>query len=187
VAYAGNIWHKGNWESLRNLASALDAIGGKLLIFGPTKPEDATRNGLDRPNVTVRGFVPNLIESLRTEAQAVFVAMTFDASERRNMEVCFPSKMTEYTAAGLPVLIHGPDYSSAVRWARENTDAAEVVVEQTQPAIEVALRRLLNPERRVLLAKRAIEIGRHCFSFENGVSTLHAALRAGHGHPIGRF
>jgi len=187
VAYAGNLWHKGNWESLRNLASALETLGGKLLIFGPTKPADAERNGLARPNVIVRGFVPNLIESLRAEAQVVFVAMTFDASERRNMEVCFPSKMTEYTAAGLPVLIHGPEYSSAIRWARENTGAAEIVLEQSQPAIESALRRLIDPERRVTLARHAIEIGRHCFSFENGVSTLHAALRAGHGRPIARF
>ncbi|MFT3781732.1 MAG: glycosyltransferase [Nibricoccus sp.] len=187
VAYAGNLWHKSNWESLRNLASALETVGGRLLIFGPTKPDDAASNGLQRANVSVRGFVPNLIETLREEAQVVFVAMAFDANERRNMEICFPSKMTEYTAAGLPVLIHGPAYSSAVRWAQAHTDAAEVVLEQNQSAVETSLRRLLDPAFRVRLAQRALELGRDCFSFETGIATLHSTLTAAQGQRIGRF
>ena len=184
VAYAGNLWHKGNWESLRNLAAALETIGGQLLIFGPTTADDARRHGLNQANVKVHGFVPDLIQSLRDEAHVVFVAMTFEESERRNMEVCFPSKMTEYTAAGLPVLIQGPEYSSAVRWARENQDAAEIVIQQGREPLERSLQRLLNPEWRGKLGRRALELGNQCFSFENGTRILRSTLIASHGRPI---
>ena len=43
--------------------------------------------------------------------------------------VSFPSKLADYTATGVPLLVMGAVYSSAVRWAREFDGAAAVVVE----------------------------------------------------------
>ncbi len=94
------------------------------------------------------------------------------------MEVCFPSKMTEYTAAGLPVLIQGPETSSAIRWAAEYKDAAECVTEQSAAALEKGLRALMAPERRTRLALRALEVGDACFSFEKGIDVLRRGLSA---------
>ncbi|HET7538014.1 MAG TPA: glycosyltransferase, partial [Candidatus Didemnitutus sp.] len=180
IAYAGNIWHRGNWKSLRHLTEALKSLGGRLFIFGPTTPADVVRNELAQSQVTVRGFAPDLIRALRDEADVVFVQMTFDPSEKRNMEICFPSKLAEYSAAGLPVLIHGPEYSSAVQWAREHPDAAEVVTQEGSDALRVAVERLQDPKRREILARRILELGNHYFSFDEGTKIFQTAVQSGH-------
>jgi hypothetical protein len=177
VAFAGNLWHQGNWQSLRILADALATIGGRLLIFGPTTPVDTARNGLTQSNVVVRGFVPDLIQSLRSEADVVFVPMTFQASEKRNMEICFPSKLVEYSATGLPLLIQGPEYGSAIRWSREHKDAAELVTAEDVAAFLPSLQRLQDTARRLQLGRRSLELGWQCFAFENGVRIFRESLR----------
>lgn len=176
VAFAGNLWHRGNWISLRNLVGALARVGGRLVVFGPTKPEDLARHNLLESNVSVRGFVPDLIQSLRDEADVVFVPMTFDDSERRNMEISFPSKMTEYTATGLALLIEGPAYSSAVRLAQAHPGSAEVVLEQSQEALANAITRLLDPDHREQLGQRASQLGDKFLSFTAGARTFHEAI-----------
>ena len=58
-------------------------------------------------------------------------------SDRINMEMAFPSKLADCTATGLPLLIYGPAYCSAVTWARENPGVAEVV--ETEGALSDAI------------------------------------------------
>jgi hypothetical protein len=177
-AYGGNVFHKGYWESLRDLASAIESSGGRLLIFGPTIEQIRAEN-LDRPNVIAGGFVFNMIEAIREQADVLFLPMTFEAREQSNMEVSFPSKLAEYTAAGLPLLIYGPAYCSAVRWAQENNDSAEVVSQQGTAGLERAIEKLSDPVHRDKLAVRAIELGARFFSFESALDIFLAAIRSG--------
>lgn len=178
VAYGGNVFHQGYWEALRHLASALESIGGQLLIFGPDKAE-VMRNGLDRPNVVAHGFVYDMIEQIRARAQVLFLPMTFEAREKLNMQINFPSKLAEYSATGLPLLIHGPEYCSAVRWARENPESAEVVVQEGREGLEKALKTLSEPDRRERLARRALELGNQFFSFEAAMGIFLSAIQPG--------
>ena len=55
------------------------------------------------------------------------------------MKISFPSKLTDYTATGLPLLIHAPAYSSAVRWARAEHDVAEIVDEPGEAPLRAAI------------------------------------------------
>jgi len=166
VAFGGNAWHRGNWQSLRDLAAALDAIGGKLLLFGP-KSADVARNGLEKTNVVVKGFSRQLITDLRAEAHVVFVPMTFEEKERPNMSISFPSKMTDYSASGLPILVQGPTYSSPVRWAKENPGAIEVVTTEGIGPLLEALRRLQQPAHREQLARTSMRLGDKYFGFSS--------------------
>ena len=184
VAYGGNVFHKGYWEALGHLASALESDGGQLLIFGPSRAQ-VISNGLDRPNVVAYGFVDNMLERMHEEAQVLFLPMTFEPREKLNMQINFPSKLTEYTAAGLPILIYGPDYCSAVRWARENPDSTEVVTQQGVEGLQAALNSLLDPAYREKLARRALELGNRYFSFEGGTSIFQEAIRSGHCRSFG--
>jgi len=177
VAYGGNVFHQGYWEALRQMASALESIGGQLLIFGPDRVE-VMRNGLDRPNVIAHGFVFDMIDRIRAEAHALFLPMTFEAREKSNMQISFPSKLVEYTASGLPLLIYGPDYCSAVRWARENPESAEVVSKEGREGLVRALTNLSEPDRREKLAQRALEVGNRYFSFDSAMAIFGPALRA---------
>jgi len=77
----------------------------------------------------------------------------------------FPSKLADCSAIGVPLLIYGPNYCSAVRWARENPGVAEVV-EAPDGLAEVVQRLAGDPVLRQELGTRALEIGHRYFAHE---------------------
>ena len=159
IAFAGTINSDGYIEALTALQNALKPVGGRLLIFGPNQ------FGLDDPNTENRGLVSSseLLTRLREEAHALFAPMSFDESDRANMQMAFPSKLADYTATGLPLLIYGPAYCSAVVWARENSGVAEVV--EDKAGLSNAINRLASdPSHRVALGQRALAVGREYFT-----------------------
>ncbi len=159
IAFAGTINSDGYINALTALQTALKPVGGRLLIFGPTQ------FGLNDPNTENCGLINSsqLLTRLRDEADALFVPMSFDPSERVNMQMAFPSKLADYTATGLPLLIYGPLYCSAVTWARDNPGVAEVV--EAEPDLTNAIARLANdPPHRMALAQSALDAGREYFT-----------------------
>jgi glycosyltransferase involved in cell wall biosynthesis len=176
VAFAGSINSNGYIRALLKLQASLEQIGGRFLIFGPLTPEAARQMGLDSPRTIVRGLVnaAELMTRLREEADALFVPMSFDEADRANMELAFPSKLADYTAVGVPLLIYGPPYCSAVAWARENPEVAEIV----DTNLNHSLTRLANdPMWRIKLGKRAIEVGRQYFA-HNAVQQIFNQVEA---------
>jgi hypothetical protein len=113
---------------------------------------------------------------MRKEADFLFVPMAFDPAEERSMRLCFPSKLTDYTAAGLPLFVWGPPYSSAVRWARQYGPLGEVVNSQSLQEIDAALERLGGEAHREALGRTAAEVGKRLFSHGVAVDTLFGAL-----------
>ena len=186
MAFGGTINSPGYVNALVNMANALAPVGGRLFIFGPVTPAAARQAGLERPNTVMRGLVKSrkLITQLRDEADALFVPMSFDPAEAANMQMGFPSKLTDYTAIGLPLLIYGPDYCSAVRWARENAGVAEIVTSERSEDTSAAVRRLLKNDHRRLLAFRALEVGNRFFKHEVTERVLFAALEKRHAQKI---
>ena len=185
VAFGGTINSTGYLRALKSLARILEVIKGRLLIFGPVRSADVRDKGLDRSNIELRGLLDSreLIRQFRNEADVLFVPMSFDAAHRTNMEIGFPSKLADYTAVGIPLLIYGPEYSSAVRWARQNPGVAEVVSEENTRQLEKAIHGLAaNPARRVELGARALEAGRY-FGFETAQEIFYRALLAGASEP----
>lgn len=169
VAFAGSINSGGYIQALLAAQEAVAAIGGRLLICGPLSTDEARRCGLDGPHTTVRGLLsaPELMARLREEADALFVPMSFAPEDRTNMHLAFPSKLADCTAAGLPLIIYGPPYCSAVTWARENSGVAEVVdTEKCGDLTEALVRLATDPARRFALARRALEVGRQYFARE---------------------
>jgi glycosyltransferase involved in cell wall biosynthesis len=169
IAFAGTINSDGYVQALRALQDALETVNGRLMIFGPQRIE----------NTDFRGLVDahKLLMHLREESDALFVPMSFDPSDRANMELAFPSKLADYTATGLPLLIYGPGYCSAVAWARDNEGVAEVV--ESEPDLKNAIERLANnPTHRQSLGQRALDIGRKYFSYDQVQQTFIRALSA---------
>jgi glycosyltransferase involved in cell wall biosynthesis len=167
VAFAGTINSPGYVQALRTLREALATVNGKLTIFGPLSQEEARANALDGPNVLLNGLVSSdeLLCQLREDADALFVPMSFSPGDRWNMEMAFPSKLADYTAVGLPLVIYGPEYCSAVRWARENDGVAEIVVREDGYELSETIRRLAqDPDYRVKLGERALEVGQRYFA-----------------------
>ena len=177
IVFAGTINSSGYVRALRVLQDALKAVGGRLLLFGPMSPGVARQVGLGDPSTKVCGLLSaaELLTRLRAEADALFIPMSFDASDRDNMEMAFPSKLADCTATGVPLLIYGPTYCSAVAWARENEGVAEVVESEAQ--LKKSVVRLANDAgMRVALGQRALEVGREYFSHERVQEVFRRAL-----------
>lgn len=179
VAFAGSINSQGYVDALKTLHRVLARIGGRLLIFGPVRETDARNYGLDLPNITLGGLLdwPELIVRLREEADVLFVPMSFAKSDSSNMRLAFPSKLADYTAVGAPLLIYGPRYCSAVRWANENPGTCEAVCVDEEDILAGAVERFASsPNHRERLGKRALEVGRRYFSHEQVQKVFDQAL-----------
>jgi hypothetical protein len=177
--FAGTINSRGIVAGLRLLTRCLERLGGRLLIYGPLTSEAARAGGLEAANIELGGLLPSsrLIEELREVADVLFVPMSFDAADRSNMEISFPSKLTDYTSVGLPLLIYGPPYCSAVQWALENPTVAEVVTIEDGHALSEALLRMAGDTRHLrALAEKALAIGEAYFSHQAAIEVFYRAL-----------
>ena len=166
VAFAGTINMGGHVVLLKNMASALEAQGGRLLLYGPITKEAAAQSGLVSPNIEIRGLLTSnqLIHALRTEADALYVPMSFDPADRLAMKTNFPSKLTDYTAVGLPIIIQGPHDSSAISWANENPGVALAITSDSSAELSESLKRLsTDPDCRLSLGRNALEVGARYF------------------------
>jgi hypothetical protein len=85
-------------------------------------------------------------------ADAFLVTVRFEPHLRRFMETSFPSKMMHYAQFHKPIVIWGPEYCSAVRWARIK-DSALCVTDASPSALIHALENLNAPERERWSAK----------------------------------
>ena len=178
VAFAGTIYPL-YVDGLRRIAAALQATcAGRLLVYGP-RPSESVCSLLQEPNIELRGRVSaaDLIRQCRREAHAMFVPMTYLEEHRPSVEIAFPSKLADYTAMGLPLVIDGPEYCTAVRWARDNPGVAEVVTDQTADALADPVARLQDPAHRLRLAKAAIHRGAQYFAPERAIYTLYSKLQ----------
>lgn len=177
VAFAGTIYPL-YADGLRRIAAALRATcAGRLLVYGP-RPSKSVRSLLQEPNIELRDRVSSaeLIRQCRHEAHAMFVPMSYLEQHRPDMETAFPSKLADYTAMGLPLVIDGPEYCTAMRWARDNPGIAEVTTEGTIDGLAACIRRLQDPAHRICLAREAISRGNEYFAPDRAISLLYSKL-----------
>jgi hypothetical protein len=117
-----------------------------------------------------RGVVPadELILRLRDEADLSLVLACPEERSRAFAEMSFPSKLTDCTAAALPLLIWGPPRAAVVDWARRQDAPLAMVVESgDRDALRAALEGFVrDPSRRDALARGAAQEGDRLFSYE---------------------
>ena len=121
---------------------------------------------------------PNeVIPTLRCEADVLFLPQPFKGWARTKNRTNFPSKLTDYTATGLPILMWGPEDASAIRWAAENPGVAQTVTSPRQAALESAVENLVeDPKRRHELGAAALRVGKRYFSAEVAWNIFRTAL-----------
>ena len=80
----------------------------------------------------------------------------------------FPSKLPEYLALGMPVLITGPQYANGVKWGLRNPDSCLVITEQAGDQwINVLTQLRQDADLRVRLAATAVLSGNRDFEPNN--------------------
>jgi glycosyltransferase involved in cell wall biosynthesis len=166
IAYFGNLSEYGSLVEI-----ALRAVNGsdqaRLEVFGPGPHWSSGAEDEFRSRGVYHGFIPSneLAESLQN-FQAALVVMSFDPALCRRMTTSFPSKMIDAVQLGLPIVIWGPEYCSAVKWARQGERA--LCVTNTEPlALRGALEELAaSPSERECLAKSARNAAAGAFNRE---------------------
>lgn len=178
--FAGSVYPR-TAELLAQLARALAVVDCTLTIYCPLSAAELQSVGLDRPNIAARPVVrtEDLVYRLREDADVLVAPMSFDSRDRTNIEVAFPSKLADYTATGLPILVWGPPYCSAVRWSEEQGHVAAVVKEPSIEALLTVVRPLLTDGAyRVSLGERALAVGARLFTYDAALREFRGALRA---------
>jgi glycosyltransferase involved in cell wall biosynthesis len=126
VGFAGNLGH---WygKMLEELVTvSLDSQSIEFRIFGSNPSWSAAFDNIVRANGVYRGQVP--FDELRREMaamDAVLLPMGFGPECALTERTSFKTKFLDYLCFGKPILLWGPEYCSAVRYARE-FDSAEI-------------------------------------------------------------
>jgi hypothetical protein len=181
IAFGGTVSGAGQAQALRVVAEALASSGGKLLLYGPMTRERSCALGLDLPNIELQGMLSaaTMMRSFRERADVLVIPQTFlERDDRRQSIMSFPSKIADYTAVGLPLLIVAPEFSSLVQWCRRIEGFAEIVTAQQPSAVRAAIQKLMSsPRERQRLAFRALEVHRNYFSHATAWTKFSEALR----------
>jgi glycosyltransferase involved in cell wall biosynthesis len=130
-------------------------------------------------------FAPRaVLDEWMASADAFLIPMVFDPEMRRRMETSFPSKLIEMAQFGRPLVIWGPEYCSAVQWARQENRAL-CVTDPDPKVLLMALEKLAsNQEALHRLSNAAREAAETEFSHDRIQAQFMEALRGSLGTTI---
>lgn len=126
-----------------------------------------------------KDFVPRKeLDAWLAEADAFLVPMVFDTRLRRRMETSFPSKLTEFAQLQKPLVVWGPNYCSAVKWAQQGNRALNVT-DSNPVALSKALEDLAaSPGEQQRLAMAVRQAAQTDFNPDKIQAQFIAALRS---------
>jgi glycosyltransferase involved in cell wall biosynthesis len=153
VGFAGAIG-QGYTGAFVALADALAREGGRLVVASPT-PRDGYSRIFSHPAVTDLGALRVAdvrATMLAAGVNTLAVVQSFALDDERSYRFNFPSKLTEYSTYGLPVLVVAPPTASAATWMCDNSGSGILVHALDGDALSEAVRRLAFANERVALA-----------------------------------
>lgn len=180
LGFAGSIHTRGVRELLIDCANALRSIGGRLAIWGPTSADALKTLGLDFSNVLHMGFptLRQMADQMELQVDALLLPGSFIDDERDLVSTLFPSKLADYTAVGLPIIIWAPSYSSAARWGKQNESAAATLTNRSVDALLDCFTSIRsNVDFAVKLASESVRVGNKYFGLDSARDTFYACLK----------
>lgn len=139
VIYSGNLFEYG--PMLQNIMQEFAAIPElKIEVRGANPNWSAEFRQKSQVAGQWLDFAPRAeLEDWLDSADAFLVPMVFDDSMRCRMITSFPSKLTEFSQFGKPLIIWGPSHCSAVRWASTENKALIVTQNDCQQLAQAVL------------------------------------------------
>ena len=183
VGFVGNL-NYGYGDELVRLLPAFRASRSRLVIFGhpPSLSHWALQEARDC--VDYRGFKPTPMEAwqaTQSDCDAVLLPYQNPANAMREQlyRYHFPSKLPEYLALGMPVIITGPEYATGVKWALRHPDAVACYSGTDTTGMARLFEGLRDSsDTRVALAKAAFIAGNRDFDPVRIRAQFRAALGA---------
>jgi hypothetical protein len=179
IAFAGSTNVGGVAYQLKIMATLLQSMGGELHLYTKDAPQEIERQGIVGDCVKIIGFLPPKImaEEMGKSVTALFLPASFEPSREMEVSTLFPSKLADYTAIGIPIIIWGPSYSSAARWGLENPDAALTITKPSSQDLLDAITLIANDHAKaVSYAKNAIESGLRYFDAKSSRCRFYKTL-----------
>jgi hypothetical protein len=160
LGYAGSM-SLGYREGILAILPALEATGTKLIIY--TRDQHQL---IQHPQVVNRGFLrpDELWPAIQAQCDAVILPYSFKDDIASIYRTHFPTKLSEHCWTGMPMIFSGPDYGTAIRWAKQHPRAARVSTApdaRTLAPLLLALRD--DADLRVSLAAAGARVAREEF------------------------
>jgi glycosyltransferase involved in cell wall biosynthesis len=146
-------------EGLKRLARVIaqhPELNARLILCTPSSKEDLLANGFDLPCVEVVSLKPAEVLALQRQAHVLVAMLPFDQQFEAHFQTAFPTKVTEYMAAGVPILAHAPAGGFFARHVSQGGYAL-LVDEPNEERLFVSLRQIMDDPD---LRRRLIEAGR---------------------------
>lgn len=120
LGYAGSVAY-GYGEALVDLIPVLREVGARILISTPRPPE-GLKALLEATDVVEwmphRADIIDMWRTMQKRADVMILPYMNPAGSNELLyRTHFPSKLTEYLALGMPVVVSGPEEATGVRWA----------------------------------------------------------------------
>jgi glycosyltransferase involved in cell wall biosynthesis len=164
IGYVGNVGY-GYGERLDQLAPMFAKAGGTLRIYSRRPP----RLKHDHLVEYAGSFEPeNVWTAVKQECDVVLLPYScHPISHQELYRTHFPSKLPEYLALGMPVIITGPEYATGVIWGLNNPTSAITICHSDEERWVTTIRQLIAASAlRINLAQAAIETGNRDFDPE---------------------
>ncbi|HEY1763619.1 MAG TPA: glycosyltransferase [Opitutaceae bacterium] len=177
LGFAGNL-NFGYGEGILQMLPALRAAGARVIVYG-RPPAGSAAPLLEADDICeLRGFVPSAVawEGLQRDCDAVWLPYPdLGGTMERLYRHHFPSKLPEYLALGMPVIVTGPAYATGLCWARQNL-SSELCAGNIATLTELLHRLAAQPARRRHLAALGLQVGNRDFEPSAIVAAFHRHL-----------
>jgi glycosyltransferase involved in cell wall biosynthesis len=189
IVYFGSILPFAQLDSLITCCQAIDrlqqdGVAVTLDIFSPSSQSEAYRERLVVADcITLNKAIPDRATYLKKlcGADLLLLPVNFDADTIRYIQYSMPTKVPEYLASGVPILVYGPAQVAQVEYA-EQAKWGYVVTEPGVEQVELGLRRLIEDiELRARLSRTARRIATERHDAEIVRRDFEAALRRAAG------
>jgi glycosyltransferase involved in cell wall biosynthesis len=167
LGFVGNP-NYGYGEQLVKMLPALREANARLVAYGHAPRGTAAQLAAAPDVVELRGFVPTpeeAWEGVKRDCDVMlFPYLVPPGAMERMYAIHFPSKLPEYLALGMPIVMIGPDSATGVRWAKSRRDAVLLLDAGAPERWESELCRLVSDEGlRSRLGAAALSAGANDF------------------------
>lgn len=163
VFYAGSLYGSA-FQQLERIAEAISSNGHHLVAYTLSDPPaDFHPKYLDLRSPISSS--EELVIRLHEDADILLLLSNFD--DRDALRTLFPSKMTDYTAAAVAILVIAPEDSAIAEYHSRCPHVGELItVNSTADIADKITSLAANPNRRQQLAEGAVRASREDFSYQ---------------------
>jgi glycosyltransferase involved in cell wall biosynthesis len=148
VLYFGNLWDYGPMlEELIVAARNNKTIQFEVRGNNPNWNKEF-KETMEKTNQWLPFAPREEYEKWMFTAEAFLIPMLFEEKYKRRMVTSFPSKIAECVQVEKPIIIWGPEYCSAIQWARQGSKALCVTSSDPKELIK-EIERLINDKEEI--------------------------------------